>query len=525
MAKGSLQVQYFNDFTGGLNNKQARQSLALNESPDCQDVVFGERGGFVCRRGFKTTTTQLTLDGGYIGGQFNAGTDVLWGITKDGFLWTWNGSTYTAVSTPSPADMTVAVTSAVWGNKLYFANWVNTGSLLMRYWNGTAFTTLGNAANNDYTAPTGGNAPLARLIANHSGHMWWADTVESGTRHRSRVRWSHPLQPEDFAAADYFDIEPDDESDQITALVPFQEMLLVFKRRAVFAIYGYERETFVVQRLSSVAGVACQGAVATNAGVAYWWSIDGNVYAFNGRGIVPIGERITGVVKEGVVASGCLTNRVAWVENQLWVSLRKNDNTRIMFVYDPAVGENGAWTRFSYAPTSMIWWHKSSGAPVMHFTLLAKGGLFDTGNFAQEFDEINTIQTPIPAYYRTAWFFGSDASVLKRWRRPRITFACGDTANLNISVYHNFIESNTVKSFIIPVEIFSSGSLLWDDGTGAIGGDWGDPWSGDDPGYEFERTSSLGRSNSVQLRFEMKQHSTRWWVDGFSLPYFQKSYR
>ena len=66
--------------------------------------------------------------------------------------------------------------------------------------------------------------------SSHQGFMWVADTVESSVRNRSRVRWSHPLQPEDWASADYFDIDPDDESDQITALVPFRDMLLVFKQ-------------------------------------------------------------------------------------------------------------------------------------------------------------------------------------------------------------------------------------------------------------------------------------------------------
>lgn len=525
MAKGALQVQYFNDFTGGLNNKMQRQSLALNESPDCQDVVFNARGGFASRRGFKTLSTQSTLDGGYIGGQFSAGTEVLWGIDKDGKLWTWTGALFTTVTTSSPADMTRVVTSAVWGNKLYFANWLNTGSLLMRYWNGTAFTTLTNTVNNDYTAPTGGNAPLARLIADHAGHMWWADTVESGTRHRSRVRWSHPLQPEDFAAADYFDIEPDDETNQITALVPFQEMLLVFKKRGVFAIYGYERETFVVQRLSSVAGVSCQQAVATNAGVAYWWSVDGNVYAFNGRGIVPIGERITDVVNQGIVVEGCLSNRVAWIENQLWVSLRKTDDSRLMFVYDPAVGKNGAWTRFSYAPTSMFWWRSTTNT--VPFILLDVGALFDWGDKNQVVDTLLGTDIPIPAYYKMAWFTAQDAGLRKKWSRPHITAACNDAAVLDIDVYYDFVESGVVKQLQLVIDSPALGSgMLWDDGTGLVGGDWGDVWAGTgDPVYEFQRIPSLGRSHAVQLRFEMKQHASKWWVDSVTIPYYTKSYR
>ena len=149
MATPGLKVAFFDNFSGGLNNNQQRQDLLVNESPDCLDVVFNARGGFSSRRGYRTTTTQAALSGGYIGGQFSAGTEVIWGITNVGGLWTWDGSTYTAPATASPADMTRSVRGVSWGSKLYFSNWLNAGSLLMRYWNGAAFTTLANVANNN----------------------------------------------------------------------------------------------------------------------------------------------------------------------------------------------------------------------------------------------------------------------------------------------------------------------------------------------------------------------------------------
>lgn len=514
-------VVFYSDFTGGLNNRTSRQDLQLNESPDCLDVVFNARGGFATRRGVRTTSTQATLSGGYIGGQFSAGTEVLWGIDNAGALWTYStGGAFTSVATTLPADMTRTVSGVAWGNKVYFANWLNAGSLLMRYWNGTAFTTLTNTVNNNYSAPTGGNAPLSRLVCDHQGHMFWADTVESGVRYRSRVRWSHPLQPEDFAAADYFDIDPDDESDQITALVPFKDSLLVFKRRAVYAIYGYDRDSFTVQRLTTGAGVAALGCVSANAGVCYWWSIDGNVYAYNGRAVVPLGDRITNVVIDGSVAQNSEANRVVWADNQLFVSLALNAGGRVLFMYDPQVGKDGAWTKWSLAPTSMFWWRSSTSVNGLYFTLDSKGGLFDLASPTQEQDVILGVTSSIAAYYKTAWFTDKDAGLRKKWRRPHITVACGDTATLNINVYHDFLESTPVKQHTLPITTAGVGNLIW--GTGL----WGTAtWQGTDPSYEFSRTPSLGKSHAVQLKFQMVDHATKWWIDSVTVPYYIKTYR
>lgn len=517
MAKPGLKVRFFGDFSGGLNNNQQRQNLADNESPSCMDVVFNARGGFSTRRGYRTTVSSSILNGAYIGGKFSAGTEVVWGIDSTGGLWTWNGTTLTDVATTSPADMSRVVRGVSWDDRLYFANWLNTGALLMRHWNGTTFTTLTNTANNNYTSPTQANAPLSRLIASHSGHMFWADTVESGTRYRSRIRWSHPLQPRDFADADFFDIEPDDQTNQITALVPFKDVLLVFKQVGVFAIYGYDRETFTVERISTRAGVFSQEQVDTNSGICYWWSPDGNVYAYNGRGVVPIGERIINVVYDGSVVPGHVDHRLIWGENRLWLVLKAADGTRLTYMYDPAVGDSGAWTQFSYTPTSMYWWTKNDGTSQIMFLLPSLGRLFDLGDANQEADESGGVTTPIDAYYRTAWFSAQDTALKKRWRRPTVTVAANDNCVLNVDVYHDFNESSINRTLVLPVTQ-STGGMVWGD-------DWGTPWSGSDPVYEFDRLSSPGRSNAIQFKFRITEHATRWWIDSYALPYFEKAYR
>ena len=526
-----MQVQFWNDFTGGLNNRSQRQQLAKNETPDCLDVVFNNRGGFGTRRGFTVGLSDATnLSGGYIGGQFSAGSDVLWGFNTAGNFWTWQGSGALSVTTPTFVPVvTSRVTSAVWNSKLYFANWFNTagGVYKMYSWNGSAFTLLTNTSNNNYTAPTSGNAPLAKYVASHSGHMFWADTVESGVRYRSRVRWSHPLQPECFADADYFDIEPDDQTNQITALVPFRNMLLVFKQRGVFAIFGYDKDTFTVERISTQAGAAFQTAVCSTAGAVYWWSPDGNVYAYNGSSVVPIGDRISQPAIDGTISLSSTENLAVWADNMLYVILKTNSGSRLCYVYDPQVGRDGAWTQFSFAPTSMIWW-RSPSKTGMYFTMNGYTALFDKSNLSQQFDDYTGVGgavTPIQAYYRTAWFSSYDAGLTKRWRRPHVTVACGDDANLHIDVYHDFQESVPLKQLVLPITNVATGAMTWYDGVTLTNSTWGTNWYSTDPGYEFKRVSSLGRSHAVQMKVYMKDHTTMWWVDSITMPYFNKAYR
>ena len=95
--RGQPKVQYFNDFTGGLNNKSARQTLAINETPDCQDVVFNARGGFSTRPGVAYSDSlywAASSDSGVIicGSAFNGSTEYLFGLTGQGHVWEWDGS-------------------------------------------------------------------------------------------------------------------------------------------------------------------------------------------------------------------------------------------------------------------------------------------------------------------------------------------------------------------------------------------------------------------------------------------------
>lgn len=526
MANPKLRVQFFDDFTGGLNLRTQRQNLALNESPDCADVDFNQRGGIQLRRGYLNVTTDANMSttasiaGGYLVGQYSFGTDKLWGVSNAGRLWTWDGATATHVATAITTNITTEkVRGALWTTKLYFANAYNGGTtLVMRSWNDAAFATLTNTANNNYTAPTGGNAPLARLICDHGGYMWWADTVEAGTRFRSRVRFSHPLQPEDFATADFFDIEPDDQTDQITAIIPFRGQLMVFKKKAVYAIYGTSRDDFVVERISNTGGAVGSEAVDASPQAVYWWSPDGEVFAYDGKSIVPIGYKISILATNGTLNPGNALHTIRWAENRLWLTLQYGSGTQDTFVYDPFVGQ-GAWTHYNLKISSMVWWRKVAGTNGIMIRLDGFAGIQDINISSQKADNPGTGNVPIAGYYKTTWYSADDTALLKRFRRPYVTASCEDDATLNLEVYLDFDESNIKKLLQIPVAI-STGGTLWDGST------WGGgKWSSGATIFAFEKAASTGRAHAVQYKVYMTNHLGGWTLDSFALPYYEKAYR
>lgn len=522
-----VHVKVFKDFTGGLNLRTPRQDLQPNETPSCLDVDFNNRGGIVSRRGYLNVTTNAqmgtTATSGYLVGQMSMGTDVVWGVSTAGKIWTWDGSTATENANLLTSNTTTEWVHGVpWTTKLYLANTYIAGVLTMRTWDGTAgaYVALTNTANNNYTAPAGGNAPLAKLIADHGGYMWWGDTVESSVRFRSRIRFSHPLQPADFAAADYFDIEPDDATDQITALVPFRGQLFVFKKRAVYAVFGSTRDDFVVERIAATGGTVSQEAVAVSPDAIYWWSPDGDVLKYDGHNIVSIGNKISILGTNGTMNPGA-DHRLCWAEGRLYVSFLNVDATRSTYVFDPLVGRAGAWTRYSYQFTSMVWWRRTTGINGVMGRILGQAGVTDFNVTSQKADFNGSVTTPIAAAFYSAWFQADNPALIKKWHRLTTTASSEDPATLNVYIYADFDESTVVKTLSTPINAIG-GAVLWGGGS-----TWGSTviWQGTSPVFTFARLPATGRGHAIQFKFVVTDHLGQWALESFALPFVEKAFK
>jgi hypothetical protein len=517
-----------NGWDGGLNLTVAPQFILPNESPDCLDVQFDSRGGFATRRGYRTLATTETWIGpdltllGPFDGDFLMSSD-------GGLLAEFDGSaTLTETAHVLTDDVDERPNMAIYGGKAYFANCFAAGVLVQRSWDGASLSTLTNTFNDDYTTPDQGDVPKARHIASHNGYLWVADTTETLVRYPGRVRWSHVGQPEDWAEADYVDIDDTTADDPITALLPWRAGLLVFKRNSIHMIGGWDRDSFFQETIATAGGTTSPQAVCTNSGQVYWVSSEGNVFAYDGRKPVPVGNKIRRIWdNEEIDTTG--EPAIAWFEGRLWVSVPQSESLNATFVYDPSVGEKGAWTRFAMEMAQIMAWERN-GTDFLLFTLgdhddpTRLEWLYDFAKPAQAYDLIDETLEPVRGYLRTHWITGGETATKKRWRRPRFTLAADSSCVVTVEVYHDFDEYNLSRTALLTIEDPGGGtSGTWDDPDSEW--DSGTTWATPNEIYEFTRSSSLGSATAVQLKMYSTDNTGRWWVDSIAFPFRRRQIR
>jgi hypothetical protein len=510
----SREVEYVNRFDGGLNLTQQTQSLAENESPDCVNVDFGQRGGFVLRGGFQTKETDNLLNGArFTQGSF-ASTDEVYVQSAAGDLLEWDGGTLSD-TTHNLTDVDVRVRSASFNGYEYFANGYASSTLVMSSWDGTTFRSpIPNVFNDDYLAPDAqgaGNVPQAKFVAEHLGYLWVANTVESSVAYPNRVRFSHVQAPENFATSDWFLVGDDD---PITALTPFMDRLLIFKLNSVWQLLGYDSDTWVLERITNASGICTCGASAVNSGVAYWFSTDGQLLAFNGERVTVLSEPLRWWSDVGRIAHGG-AHRLMWADGRLWLSLEAGSGygvSRWLFIWDPSVK---AFTRYDREPKDLLWWALSGedGSPL--FLENSDNNLFryDRG-YVVDTDADGTVR--IDGYYRTGWLTAGETATRKRWKRPNVTAAATGQATIVVEAFYDFDDLTPMRQTEFTVDVPVEASL-W----GSM--DWGDDWYvAAEEYYAFARLSASGTARSLSYKFSSPDNVGRWWVDSLAIPYRRK---
>ena len=98
----SREVEQWDRFNGGLNLTQQTSSLDRTETPDCVDMDFGLRGGFMLRGGFRSQANNALLADAKIIGVAELATSKVLFQSSSGDLVSWDGSTLadTAVVPP-----------------------------------------------------------------------------------------------------------------------------------------------------------------------------------------------------------------------------------------------------------------------------------------------------------------------------------------------------------------------------------------------------------------------------------------
>lgn len=527
-----------NDFTGGLNYRADAFQLADNESPDLQNIDIDPRGGFSSRGGMKDYSTAPV--GGIATGVFDPKRLFAWdGSTKQLMIASNSNIYYTEdggiSGTIGQSSNQYGAMFAPWtvgpDSRLYIAR----GHAYNGFrWNGystTSLTASGGVAGstewqNSYASPTGTHMPKANLCTTHIDRLWVADTNEGSSTYPNRVRWSHPSVAESWRQEDYIDVVGGGSG--ITAIVPFGDQLLIFKKRAVFALLGYDEETFQLVPLTNEIGAVTPQSVAVSEQGVFFFSWPDGLFVYNGQGFTDLFTVLRPLIQAGEITEKSIDGVfVSWVDRKLMISMPLGDDPisvetyegeiiifgesipydsvevkyggaerstkpTATFVWDSTIGQNGAWTKYvtgdGYGIACATNFVQPNGERVPVAAHPNQPVLLQLNIEAEYRDTINGTIHNFTSYYTTKWQDGGNINSRKFWRRPEMVVRqLGEDTTLNVDVYHDWDRTAADRTYQVTL-----------DGETIQGGyeSWGRP----DLGADLVKGYNLGLCNSVQLK-------------------------
>jgi len=550
------------DFSGGLNTRASPFQLGENETPESLNVSVDRLGGIYSRRGWDLwSSNDLWPDPStwdprraYMHSLAD-GTDITY-VAANGTIFGSSGTRdLLDLAVPCSAHTHLADFASI-GDTVYIA----CGRELQGYKREGVIppVTLTAAAagqwNDDYTNPVFGVMPKAELVEAHAGYLFVANTEEDGVDQPNRIRWSHPTSAEDWSQTDFIDIAS--EGDRITALMSFQDHLLVFKSDGVWAIYGYDADSWQVIKKSSTSGAPGPQAVTrSEVAVFYFTASDmGAVFAYSGE----MPQEISPKLRRSL---GRITNTdlvwVGWLRRKLWVTVPwdysgPQDDSTGAFVYDPEVGDSGCWMFYtsnaggigplvggSNIDTAVRPMAVLRNTDIPRIVLLDSNeeeavdtvtdvSVLGYTTSATEHWEIGMLLTsdgkaiiasgmpgklPFRTIYRTPWLTAGWPTRKKSFRRP--DFVCrrtGMTHALQIQSFRDYEEANARRQHRMQVD--GQGTAVWSEFDWGDGTQWG---AGVTAGNKIVRGGSLGLCKALQVRLTGLTPGAHWGIDAIVL--------
>lgn len=582
----AIQLFRQDDFTGGLNLRADQFKLAPNESPEMLNVEVDPRGGLFSRGGMRrinsegilynfllTEASETLIDenGNYIAMESNPywyprtmfahyasqhylmlGTGYDSTNTVDGNVYYSTGGNFTSLAVPVKSDDGPHFAS--WGQDLY----MTTGAGHKVYkWDGTTLTAIAKASEQnvglDYVA--WGNAtahfPAAEHIVYHAGRMFAANTVDYTGNVPTPVpapnmfRWSELNNATHWTEADNIEILGN--GDEITGLVSFGGVLVIFKRLAIYVLSGdgTTESPFVLSLVTNKVGAATHHSIAVTERGIYFFCWPDGLFVFTGDGVIDLFEPIRPIILRNEINSDAIDNIfVSYINRRIWVSLPYSTTStvsraKVSFVYDPSingfsyVGEsygvddafksNGTWVKHQTADgwgvSCGLTFTETNGNIIHAAAHAARDIVLNVDVITQKTDDIFNANQGFGSHYRTRWVDGDNYSQNKMWRRPDfIVRQEAEATQLDIRVFHNYEESDVGQKRQFDILIGSApSSSTW--GSTFVWGTslWGTP----NTGSFIARGNNLGLARAVQLEI-VGQIGYSWGIDSMTLKYNPK---
>jgi len=289
----------------------------------------------------------------------------------------------------------------------------------------------------------------------------------------------------------------------------------------VYAIYGFSRDSFEVRNLTRTAG--CRedtSPVAGTAGVFFWYGEDG-VFLIAYEQIAWVFERVKPALDDGSLTLGTAPS-LMWFDEKLWVSVdyqsgdnlagSDQTNRRNTFMWDPSLGDTGAWTRYDINARSLLA-YRPSGA--QHFGLAVTSDVNGTAAFTRvakvsvdaDVDDYGAATAEeIQSFYQTGWFVGNRPTFTKRWGKTRTVMLADNTLTVRMGIFKDYDLSTESVSQSQSIT-GPGGAASWDsDPSGSGDGVWNvSEWAamGTSNIYKFFRWPTAGTAKAISLRFSV----------------------
>ncbi len=526
------------DFKGGLNLRADQFNIAENESPALLNVDVDPRGG-VRRRDAVTKVNSTALDDDIVSliSHYEEGQNqVLAAVataTETKLLWndnvtgdfdgtvSYGGTDVQFDTTQPPRGVTFNGYTYIVNGKFLTSTGHTTYSVVR--WSGADGSTA--LATPDIDG-SDGHFPNARYTTTWAEYIWVAYTLESGTTHKNRVRWSKVNDAENWTAADYIDIDIGEDGDHITAIIPDADRLLVFKENSIYAIYGFSSDSFEVRNITRTAG--CRDGsqpVAATAGIFFWYAEEG-IYLLSYDALAWAFERIKPAMTYDV-GQPALTLGTApslmWFDERLWVSVdyqsddnvsgSNQNNRRNVFVWDPSLTETGAWMRHDINARSLLAYRPTGDT---HLGIAATSVITDVAEFNRisKLDQNADVDDygagsadEIVSYYQTGWFIGNRPTFPKRWGKTRTVLLADNNLRIYMYIYKDYDLSGWVSPSYYKDITGMDSPATWDtDPSGSGDGVWDtSEWqaAGTSDRYLFARWPTVGTAQAISLRFKV----------------------
>lgn len=457
------------DFTGGLDLFRDGGQLTPEYTADVLNVEFLPGGGFARRKAVRAWT---------------AGTEAAGKIRTVGRLETADGTNRLLVSvgdgvynvnpdTPNFDTQLVTVSDAgsntVWrSTQANYKAYLQNGTSAPKVWNGTTLTALAQGFNNTspkYGTYSQGKMPIAKHMAVWHGRMWAANIYEDSTNRRSRMRFSFPMingiGETDWHGDDFFEVDPGVDGDEITALVPAGDRLYIFKAHSVHQVQGWDESNFEVFPVVRTVGAESPEAIAVLGTTVYFWDDAKGLVALTSEGLSSVFRPLERLLPSKE-ASSDPEAVVGVVERRVWVTFTEPSTEvnvwynpppkRYTYVFDPALSENGSWTRYDIQASCYYQFHY----PLQNRMVYLYGQWDSTASMHlvepeidADYDALGNQIRAVASYLRTAWLADGTPYSNKRWLNLRMVLDAGQGQSFDVAFFRNWDETQRWESLSV----------------------------------------------------------------------------